>query len=261
MTRLTKAMERPVQITRLPKAEFYEKIFEVDERQPRIPSQIPLSRLSKLVSERLVTATGVPVPDCIPCGACCVYGLVIPINRREPEPLECYIEVMLDDAPDVVIERVFERDERDGRCVNMAGEVGVEIGCTVYNDRPQICRDFDAGSDRCFGYRRMYGIDPLLSDVQLADAMNKLDMRPAPVKIRGVEIKVGSKSLAYDRTATDPSKMMIEVLKLKIIAHMSDGEVREIHEFDPLSESWYEHELEGLTLDAALVRIRDRRIA
>lgn len=252
-------MEKPVQITRLPKSRVYEKIFEIDERQHRVPSQIPLSRLSKLVSERVVTGPEVPIPECVPCGACCVYGLIIPINRREPEPLRRYIEVTLDDAPEVVVERVFERDERDGRCVNMAGEVGVEIGCTVYPDRPQICRDFDAGSDRCFGYRRMYGIDPPLSDVELAAALEKLDARPQPVKIRGIEIRIASKSLAFDRTATDPAKMMVEVLKLVIVAHMTDGEVKEIHTFNPAEESWYEHELEGLTMESALEAIEKRR--
>ena len=254
-------MERPVQITRLPKSRFYEKIFEIDERQRRVPPQIALSRLSKLVAERLVTDASVPIPDCVTCGACCVYGLVIPINRREPEPLERYIEVTLDDAPDVVIERAFERDEGDGRCVNMAGDVGVEIGCTVYPDRPQICRDFDAGSDRCFGYRRMYGIDPPLTEAQLAEALRKLDARSELVKIRGIEIKLASKNLTFDRTATDPAKMMVEVLTLKMVAHMSDGEVKEIHEFDPGRESWFEHELEGMSLEAALEKIKERGAA
>ncbi len=252
-------MEKPVGITRLPKSRFYEKIFEIDERQHTVPPQIPLSRLSKLVSDRVVTDASVPTPDCTRCGACCVYGLVIPINRREPEPLLRYIEVTLDDAPDVVVERAFERDETDGRCSNLAGEVGVEIGCTVYPDRPQLCRDFDAGSDRCFGYRRMHGIDPPLGDAELSEALEKLDARPQPVKIRGIEIRLASKGLTFDRTATDPAKMMVEVLELKIVAHMSDGDVKEIHTFDPAKESWYEHELEGMTLEAALKEIEERR--
>ena len=253
-------MERPVQITRLPKSRFYEKIFEIDERQVRVPPQVPLSRLSKLVAERVITEDSEPIPNCVTCGACCVYGLVIPINRREPEPLERYIEVTLDDAADVIIERVFEREESDGRCVNMAGEVGVEIGCTVYPDRPQICRDFDAGSDRCFGYRRMYGIDPPLDPEQLAGALRKLEARPQRLKIRGIEIRLASKGLTFDRTASDPVKMMVEVIRLKMVAHMSDGEIKELHEFDPTRESWYEHELEGMSLDAALERIEERRV-
>src|SRR3982751_2498767 len=102
-------MEKPVQITRLAKNEVFETGFELHEKMTAVPSQIPLSRLSKLVSERVVTNEAVPIPDCIPCGACCIYGLIIPIARREPEPLQKYLELTLDDAPDVVIERVFER--------------------------------------------------------------------------------------------------------------------------------------------------------
>jgi Fe-S-cluster containining protein len=253
-------MEKPVQITRVPKSRFYEKIFEIDERQRRIPAQISLSRLTKAFSQRVVTDPSVPAPDCIPCGACCFYGLVIPINRREPEPLERYIEVTLDDAPKVVVDRVFERTEADGRCVNLAGEVGVDISCNVYPDRPQVCRDFDAGSDRCFGYRRMFGIDPPLGPAELAAALEKLDAVDEPIKIRGIEIRIASKSMSFDASATDPAKMMVEVLKLSIFAHMSDGEVNEIHTFDPAKESWYEHELEGITLDAALKRIEERRV-
>lgn len=243
-------MEKLVQITRLSKSSFYETIFELYDRTPAVPSQIPLSRLSKLVSERVVTEESEPIPDCIPCGACCIYGLVIPINRREPEPLQRYLEITLDDADDVVIERVFERGA-DGRCTNLDGVVGQEIGCSVYLDRPQICRDFDAGSDRCFGYRRMYGIDPPLSDAELAQAEQKLSGVVEKVKIRAIEIKLESTSVVFDRTATDIDKQLIEVRTLKIVAHMSDGEVKAIHTYDPAKESWYEHELEGLTWDEA----------
>lgn len=252
-------MQVPIKITRLPKSEFYETVFELYEKTPAVPSQIPLSRLSKLVSERVVTNASVPVPECIPCGACCIYGLVIPINRREPEPLKKYLEITLDEAPDIVVERVFERGE-DGRCVNLSGVVGQEIGCTIYPDRPQICRDFDAGSDRCFGYRRMYGIDPPLSAEELADAEDKLSGVPEKVKIRGIEIKLDSTSVMFDRTATDVSKQLVELRTLKIVAHMSDGKVKDIHTYDSAEESWYEHELEGLTWNEANALIEQRRV-
>lgn len=253
-------MEIPVQITRLPKSEFYETVFEVYERTPAVPSQILLSRLSKLVAERLITEESVPIPDCISCGACCIYGLVIPINRREPEPLQKYLEITLDGADDLVIERVLERDKTDGRCTNLAGVVGQEIGCKVYPDRPQICRDFDAGSDRCFGYRRMYGIDPLLTDAVLAEAEEKLNGRPEKVKIRGIEIKLESINVMFDRTAKEIDKQLVEVRTLKIVAHMSDGEVKDIHTYDPAKESWYEHELEGFMWDEAKAIIEQRRV-
>ncbi len=253
-------MEKPVQITRLPKSAFYATVFELYDRTPAVPSQIPLSQLSKLVSERLNTDESVPIPDCVTCGACCVYGLVIPINRRQPEPLQQYLEITLDGADDLVIERVLERDKADGRCVNLGGVVGQEIGCKVYPDRPQICRDFDAGSDRCFGYRRMYGIDPPLSDAGLAEAEQKLSGRPEKVKIRGIEIVLHSEGMVFDRMAVDIDKQMVRVRTLKVVAHMSDGELKEIHTYDPAKESWYEHELEGLTWDTAKAIVEQRRV-
>lgn len=247
-------MERPVQITRRTKSDFYQSIFEVDKRQTRMPRQIPLSKLSKRRAENAITDESAPVPDCISCGACCVYGL-IPINRRDPEPLREYIELTLDNA-DVVIERALPRDDEDGRCVNLNGTFGVEIGCKVYPDRPQVCRDFEAGSDRCFGYRRMLGIDPPLGDDELAEALRKLDASPPPLKIWAIDIKLKSKTMTFDKKT---GELVAEELLLKMAAHLNDGEERDIHSYDPAKEDWYEHELEGLTLDKAMEKIEQRR--
>ncbi len=248
-------MERPVQITRLPRSEFYASIVEIDKRQKRLVQQIPLSRLSKRLSERVVHDKSAAVPDCISCGACCVYGLIA-VNRRDPEPLSEYIELTPDNA-DVVIERVLPRDKVDGRCAHLGGTIGVEISCEVYEDRPKICRDFEAGSDRCFGYRRMYGIDPPLGDDELADALQKLEGQPQQLKVMAIDIKLESKTLTFDRAGT----AVAEELMLKVVAHLNDGETREMHSYDPAKEDWYEHELEGFTLENALERIEQKRVS
>lgn len=247
-------MERPVQITRLTKSEFYQAIFEVDKRQTRVPQQIPMSLLSKRVSERVVTDESAPVPDCISCGACCSYGL-IPISRREPEPLAEYIELTLENA-DVVVERALPRTKTDGRCVHLSGAIGAEIACDVYLDRPQVCRDFEAGSDRCFGYRRMFGVDPPLGDDELAGALRKLERHPQPLKIWAIDIKLKSRTITFDRETGDA---IAEELVLKVVAHLNNGEERDIHSYNPANENWYEHELEGLTLDKAMEKIEQRR--
>lgn len=243
-------MDRPLQITRLSKPEFYGSMFEIMKRQDPVAPQIPLTILSKRVAERVITDDSAGVPDCIECGACCLYGL-IPIERREPEPLLDYVEITAEDT-DVVIERAFRRNE-DGRCQNLLGVVAEEVGCTVYADRPRTCRDFEAGSDRCFGYRRMFGIDPLLSETEVETALKKLDSITRPTKITAVDIKVESKTFTFDQETGDA---VAEEVVLKIIAHMSDGDEKEIHKFDPAKESWYEHELEGIGLEAAMEKIR-----
>lgn len=46
------------------------------------------------------------------------------------------------------------------RCTALAGTLGVEVGCRVYEDRPLVCREFTAGSDDCLALRRVFGFDP-----------------------------------------------------------------------------------------------------
>ena len=41
---------------------------------------------------------------------------------------------------------------------------------------------------------------------------------------------------------------------------MSDGQIIDIHLYDAEKESWYEHELEGFTLDEAKAVIEQRRV-
>lgn len=250
-------MEKPVQITRLPKSEYYASVFEIHKRQSRVPQQIPLSRLSKRLAERVITRGGEAVPDCISCGACCLYGL-IPIERRDPEPISEYVEVMADHS-DVIIERALFRNETDGRCRHLAGEIARNVGCNIYPDRPRTCRDFEAGSDRCFGYRRMFGIDPPLDDDELALALGKLEGRVQPVKIAAIDIKLASRTFTFDQNSPDPETPVAEELVLKVVAHLSDGEEKDIHTYDPAEESWYEHELEGLTLEKAREKIEQAR--
>lgn len=250
-------MERPLQITRLPKREFYGSIFEIMKRQNRLPQQIPLTRLTKKVAERIITAATVPIPDCVRCGACCFYGL-IPIERREPEPLQRYVEVTAD-GTDVVIEKALWRDENDGRCVHLSGQLAGEVACGVYEDRPRTCRDFEAGSDRCFGYRRMFGVEPPLGEAEVASALEKLDGVPAPLKIVAVDITIESRAITFDRNAGSDAPVE-EELTFRVVAHLSNGGDREIHKYDPAKESWYEHELEGLTLEQAMEKIEQQRL-
>lgn len=253
--RVSGTMETPVKITRLRKSEFFASVIEILKRQTRQPQQIPVSRLSKKLAERVIAEASVEVPDCISCGACCMFGM-IPIERRTPEPLTEFVEMTADDT-DVVIERALWRDHADGRCRHLSGEVAREVGCTIYEDRPMTCRNFEAGSDRCFGFRRMFNIDPPLSEVEVAEALAKLEASPSPVKIVAADIKLRSRTFAFNKAGPDSAS---EELELEVIAHLSDGGEKQLLTFDPAKESWYEHELEGLTIEQALVKIEQARV-
>lgn len=105
--------------------------------------------------------------DCVSCGACC-YN---PDDNREIGYID-YIEIEPRDKimrnPDLVRRLVVLDDDliphmrlsHHQRCAALTGKLGVKVGCSIYHDRPSICRRFDAGSKKCKELRRERGVDP-----------------------------------------------------------------------------------------------------
>jgi Fe-S-cluster containining protein len=107
-----------------------------------------------------------PVFDCVTCGACC-YN---PNDNRELDYID-YIEIETSDRimrkPELVRRLVVLDDDliphmrlnHHQRCVALTGRLGVKVGCSIYHDRPDICRRFSAGSKKCKELRKERGID------------------------------------------------------------------------------------------------------
>jgi hypothetical protein len=110
--------------------------------------------------------TAKPVYDCVTCGACC-YN---PDDNRELEYVD-YVEI---DPHERIMKRphlvrrlvVLDSKLRPHmrlshlhRCAALTGRLGEKVGCSIYLDRPQMCRDFDAGSKDCIKHRKQRGID------------------------------------------------------------------------------------------------------
>jgi len=72
-----------------------------------------------------------PVP-CGACTACCHYPAVVVDERRDRKRLA---RLLTERSPDG--ELVLQR-RSDGACVHLG-----EQGCTVYEQRPAVCRTFD----------------------------------------------------------------------------------------------------------------------
>ena len=86
------------------------------------------------------------LPDCKLCAACCFspqdhYVLVtgydharmLPEERRaltEFEDIHCYMKM------------------KDGHCAALV-RVGAEWLCSIYERRPELCRDYERGGDAC----------------------------------------------------------------------------------------------------------------
>lgn len=106
------------------------------------------------------------VYDCVTCGACC-YN---PNDNRELDYID-YIEIETSDRilkkPDLVRRLVVLDDDliphmrlnHHHRCIALTGRLGVKVGCSIYHDRPDICKRFTAGSKKCKELRKERGVD------------------------------------------------------------------------------------------------------
>jgi Fe-S-cluster containining protein len=113
----------------------------------------PLTPMEELSSEE-PSASHALIPECRHCGACCF------------SPSSAYVWVRGDDwarlGPDAerlatfIDNRAFMRMEK-GHCaalaVRRAGGGGWDFFCTIYERRPQICRDLARGSAECASER------------------------------------------------------------------------------------------------------------
>lgn len=89
------------------------------------------------------------VPDCLVCGCCCAWSETWPVlmGARDGEGI-----------PDELIDFDNQRMQSWGhRCAALEGVLGVKVGCSVYANRPLVCREFQAGSADCLMVRRKFG--------------------------------------------------------------------------------------------------------
>lgn len=108
--------------------------------------------------------------ECTDCGACCQV-----INGEAPNEI-AYVELLhgdlvnlrlSKDSPFVMESRprslnssgfslkaVRSEDKGPCVCVFLSDSVGVGAECTVYNNRPSICRSFEKGSQTCIQKRK-----------------------------------------------------------------------------------------------------------
>lgn len=80
-------------------------------------------------------------PECQDCGACCSYFKVY--FREEDNP---NYKKLGDKIFFVSKDKIFMKGRetfKGGKCVALEGEVGKHVSCSVYEDRPDVCRKFD----------------------------------------------------------------------------------------------------------------------
>lgn len=121
-----------------------------------------LSRLDCCVSEIPVNY----VSPCMSCGACCSFFRVS-FYWGEAESAGGHVPDILTAKVNNVYSCMQGTEKEPVRCVALLGEVGSQVRCSIYQNRPSPCRDFEchsetlAGNNDCNRARASHGLPPL----------------------------------------------------------------------------------------------------
>lgn len=94
--------------------------------------------------------------DCVSCGACCIDGGYVGVSPLDTTPhaltratkgLGLSKETMSN------LGRRCMKRHCGGRCVALEGVIGTNVSCSIYEQRPAVCRRFEAGSPGCLDAR------------------------------------------------------------------------------------------------------------
>lgn len=104
--------------------------------------------------------------DCQRCGACC-SGWRVPVTGSDLVRIDgvhkrALVVLYEEPEPDGEVGRMActKRSNEDGpmRCVALVGKIGKRVSCVNYEDRPDVCRAFEAGTRPCLEARERSGM-------------------------------------------------------------------------------------------------------
>lgn len=212
------------------------------------PPQILTHSLSNTVENNIITPKDAPIPDCMTCGACCASFVCVDVASDSAVSSKDCWEITREDksGDEYTVDRYIKRKETDFSCTALEGTIGENVSCRVYEDRPRMCRKFEAGSDRCHAVRRAYGLEPFLSLVEMFEAKQKLEKEEN-------EKRENPEGVDTVRIVEDG-----ETENLNIYVLLKDGSEHLIHSFDRNVETWFKSEFDGLTSSKAKDLIASR---
>lgn len=87
--------------------------------------------------------------SCETCGACCKVGWMIPLTDTDTVPKELIYR------GNQMLLRLDPNSELGGQCAALKDD----NRCSIYDNRPEICRAFKKGSKFCLYALRKQGIE------------------------------------------------------------------------------------------------------
>ena len=226
--------------------EFWTMISALDARkwENLLPPQLPLEDLPTKRSRNFVTPLDAPIPDCLTCGACCAFLFAVGVKATDATPAETVWNVT-DESGEIVVDSYLKRDAETLFCTALEKTADGKFPCGIYERRPQTCRNFEAGSDKCHAVRRAYGYEPFLTLQEMFDARQIM---------KANELETVASETIRDAKIVKQA----ETGNLEIVAEMQNGSRQTIHTFDPNGESWRQFQFCGSTVPDARRLIESR---
>lgn len=110
--------------------------------------QAILERDAKLKRRKLPILQDNAPKDCNSCGACCSHYEMIDFARNDPEA-KWLLKNGYAEKVEGKRDRLQMKLQPGNRCMALAGIVGEETSCSIYDHRPMTCRNYQAGGSRC----------------------------------------------------------------------------------------------------------------
>lgn len=107
-----------------------------------------------------------PPYDCQTCGACCVQfgpedgNSYVYLDREEARRMANLGLPVIGQSWGGRCLGATPHEGASGRpaCVAFAGELGISCACSIHEDRPSVCRDFEVGDALCQEARLQAGL-------------------------------------------------------------------------------------------------------
>ncbi|PHM40630.1 hypothetical protein Xszus_00302 [Xenorhabdus szentirmaii] len=135
---------------------------QLERRQIYIKHQIVASGMS----QPFISHSEQQDNPCINCGACCAFFRVS-FYWAEAEDGGGTVPVSTTEKLNHFMRCMKGTNEPHPRCINLCGEVGQSVFCSIYDKRPSPCREFshawetDDYNEHCDRARAAYGLPPL----------------------------------------------------------------------------------------------------
>jgi len=183
------------------------------------------SLYTETVAESLFNANQAGVPDCLTCGACCAYFHQVAVLDIDPTPRRLTWTVWETEDIAGPKTRWLRREPLEGHCIAFAGSVGQHAVCAIYELRPNSCRAFEAGSDRCRGVRRGYGLEPPLSEIERIEHAKRTQMDADSDALDQVEVLASRDAASFSgREKLKLLGEMIDYNRAKLMAILREAQ-------------------------------------